>query len=347
MPDPAPTTLDDDDWESSPYVIAGFGPPPEGYVGVPTYALRVLMRQRELKAKVREINELLAKAEAERDGAVAQLGQSALDYGLLPDMAEAIERKVSEAERSISAARGRTSQEAEHHKKELARLDGELAAARTAIAPLLDREKAKTEEVEETEENLRHLQGMIQRLQIEQRNLEQAKGADAAGAAGTDRLIEIQSELGKLQISAQQEGAKLAQLQREATAIAAELAPLQRKLTALDDARKQEIQSHEEKLGQHSEESKRAFAWRRSQLAIAGRKVLEFPDRPKLVDADRLYARISSSQEKVEKIGQDLELHLKALDSFDRKAFERARVLGIVAAGVSAVLLLVVLLVSC
>lgn len=327
--------------------VSGFGPPPSSYLGAPAYALRVLARQRELKAKIREINELLAKAEAEQDGAVAQLGQAAIDFGLLPDMAEEIERKVSEAERSISTARGRSSQQAEHHKKELARLEGELATLRDAAAPLLEREKAQVEAVGETEENIRRLHAMIQRLQIEQRNLEPARSAGAAGAAGRQRLVELQAELGKLQVTAQQEAAKLAQLKREGEAIANELFPLRRKLASLEDERKREIQSHEEKAGEASEASKRAFAWRRSQLAVAGRKVLQFAERPRLVDAERLYGRIAQSQEKVAKIQQELELHLQALDSFDRTAFERARLVGIVGAGVAFVALVAVLAITC
>ena len=180
------------------------------------------------------------------------------------------------------------------------------------------------------------MKGALNRLQIELRNISQGPSIDRA------KTSELQGKTREHQANIQKLEAKLAQLNSEASDDATN--QLRKKLAALEKKKNRLDEEYQERLGKLSETAKLAFAWRRSRLAVAGRKVYELEQRPKLLDGDRLFARIDQSREKVAKVQAELELHLKALDAFDADAFEKTRYLAYGMGGVVALILLILLL---
>jgi len=324
--------------------LAGFGPAPENILGAPGYAMRVMSRQKELKETIADINDRMSKAEAERDGAEATLGQAAMDFGLVPDAAREIEAKVAEAEKSISAARGRTDHETEQHKEELARLDGELKQVRDMLEPLVQRERIIADEVSAAETHHRRAAAVVQRSQIQIRNLESGKGSVMPGDDPAGQLAQLKSQLAPQQAQANEAAQKLAAVQKEETGLKSQMSPLRKKQQKLEEERQASIDAYEEAMGERSAEAKRANAWRRSRLAVAGRQVYDQKPRPRLTDGDRLFARIDASRQKVKNIQAELDLHLRALDAFDAEAVGQAKLVLYGAIGV--VLLILVILIA-
>ncbi len=329
--------------------VAGFGPAPRSFLGAPGYALAVRKRQAVLTAKVAGLNELLRKAEAERDGAEAQLGQAAVDYGLVTgDEAEALKSKVAEAERSISGAKERKTQADEQYERDMQRLGAAIAQVAAELEPSEGRRAGLEAEVKEAEAAQGRIEARLKRLEIELRSIEQAEakgGMDGQTALARKAAAEGQ-KIG-LEAEARAAAATLGRARAEANQLKVQLAPLTRKLAALEKEREDLTREHEERVGAHSEHQKRASNWRRSRLAIIGRQVHAMSPRPKLLDAERLFGRIEQSRDRVVKAQRDVELHLAAMDAFDHEATDRAKYVLMGAGGVLAVLLLALLLYSC
>lgn len=343
-PSPAPSGPSNQDDKASE--IGGYGPAPDSALGAPAYALRVLKRQKELKELITELNDRLAKAEAERDGAEATLGQSALDYSLLPNLDEELKAKVTEAEKAITAAKRRSTKETERYQRSIERVDTELSSVRAELDPLVDREEALGDEIAEAETRHRRETAALQRAQIELRNLEQGK-VQGDKAQQQARLQQLQGEIQTLEAQAAEAQRALQRTKQSAAQLEAQSAPLRKKLQTLEDQRQAANDEYEDALGLRSEEAKRAMAWRRSHLAVAGREVYDKETRPKLLDGARLFGRIEQSRAKVDALQSELELHLRALDAYDEDAYKMARYLALGAGGLLALVLLIVLLYGC
>ena len=328
--------------------LAGYGPAPEGYLGAPAYALRVRQRQKELTARIAEVNERLKKAEAERDGAEAQIGQAAVDFGLVKEGAEELESKVAEAERSISAAKGRKTHEEETYDREMARINGEIEELAQQIAPRLDRQQTIDEEVRTAEAARQRAEARVKRVDIELRNIE---GALAKGtidpATAEARTIEAQSQRVALEREVHARAAEHARTQAEQGRMRSELSPSQRKMQALEKERGRLTAEHEERVGAYSAHARLASNWRRSRLAVIGRRLYEMDPRPRLLDGERLFGRIDQSRQKVATVQAELEQYLRAMDAYDEEALTKAKHLLMAASGVVGILLFAALLYSC
>jgi uncharacterized phage infection (PIP) family protein YhgE len=319
--------------------IAGFGPAPSSALGAPSYALRVLKRQKELKAEITEINQRLATAEAERDGAEATLGQAALDYALVSDVGN-IQAQVAEAEKAISAAKSRSAKEDEYFQHDLDRIDAEIARICEELDPLLARLQTVKDDLSTAQTHHRRVTAAVQRVQIEQRNIEQGK-VQGDPHQLQDRHQQLRQELDRLRIQASESQRTLQQTTRAVERLDAESSARRAQLDSLEAQRQDVVDEYEDTVEHHSEEATQAMSWRRSQLATIGRTVYDDPPRPKLVDGERIFGRIEQSRAKVETIQAELDLRLKALDAYDAARFHQARYFAI---GAGALLLLVVIL---
>ena len=73
--------------------------------------------------KIAEINTRMKGAEGEKDGAEAQLGQAAVDFGIITGReADELKKGVAEAERSIDGAKVRKTQADDVFEKDVEQL---------------------------------------------------------------------------------------------------------------------------------------------------------------------------------------------------------------------------------
>jgi len=326
---------------TDPRRLAGYGPPPASTLGAPAYALRVRRRQKELKVAIAEIEGRLRKAEAERDGAEAQLGQAAVDYGLVSeasDDADKLTSRVAEAERSIAQAKGRQSQQKEYFEAEKQRKQAEIQALEERLAPVRQKIGEFEERLKAAAEEKRRAEATTKRLEIEARN------AAATSDLARQRSIEEQRVASAGAVAAKEQEAE--QLKYGMDVLAQKTREDELKLNALKTELGQFSAFAAERVGDTGEREKLAAVWRRSRLAVIGRRVYDMEQRPQLLDGDRLLGRIDQSRKKVTEVQQELGPYLEALDAYDRDSVRKALYLAI-GCGVLFLVLLGVLFATC
>lgn len=328
--------------------VAGFGPPPRGLLGSIPYALRVRRRQKELRASLADINARLAKAETRRNRAESQIGQVAVDQGLVTaDGARDLTTKVQEAERSLAAARSRTTKDADKYAADTKRLEAEESTVKDVLARMIEHERGILDETAVAQTDHQRSEAKLHRAQIEMRNLDEivAHGDRTAEAEG--RRPEILVQLAQAEKQARDHGAVVARLGDELAALRQNIEAVKVRLDEIDQERQKIDGEYEERLGLHSETTRRASTWRRSRLAAIGREVHDRKPPPTLPGGARLFADVEYARNEMAEVEREAELNIRALDAFDRGAVARAKVAMLVAGGILLVGALVAVAASC
>lgn len=326
-------------------LLADYGPPPQNAVLAPLYAFRVFSRRKPLKAALAEQHTALTAAELERDTLLMRL---AAELRPALEANESFKRAldpVREIERLAGERGAALSQADSGYREQMAKFDGELNQLREAEARAkthsLEREASKTA----AESELRRVEAKHQRVQIEMRGVMDL-ARQALGPAGGDmspehtaKLAELQGRAAALEPDLNQAKAKhasavsaLREAEAEAQRVLSQIHKLDRQKAGAGAALGKQL--HERAAGVNEAEKQL-----RDALAEVARAVLGA--RGALPVADTTLAALREHDKQVEARATRLEMHVRALDSYDR---DRARQGVVVVLSVLGVVLLSILL---
>jgi hypothetical protein len=315
-------------------LAADYGPPPSAGLLSPLYAVRVVRRRGELESTIKRLAVVLAAAETKRDALLAATALELRGKALMVEGGDDLYAPVVEIERlaldrrsSLAGANAdydRRAQEIEHGaealRREAARLDGAVELAARELSKqreLLERATAKKK-----------------RLYIEVRAIMDAaeKSGGAFSSAQSTRIAELEAavaahnpELERAQRATEEAEAAHATAEAEGRQVARRLAEASRVRRSLDDEFRKQIGVRSE--GVEESERERAQA-----LADVMRRILA--GRGRMVDVPKdVLAGIAEADRAVHSGALELEKLVRALDSYDRGAYRRGRVvIGIVLA---------------
>jgi len=327
--------------EIDPYevkVLADYGPEPAGIVQVVPYAIRVTLRQRELRRALASVRTALAQAESRRDERLVELGallrpivEGSPEYSSFAAPLASAEKTKQAREAAMDQASSAFRERAQAVDAEIAALDPPLAAARAEAD-----EKAKASEKAESL-RAKH-EARRKRVDIDVRSAQ-------AKLARPETLPEERSKAQALVAAAQAERETRATEERIAAQAAEEAeatAALARRGVAEVEAK---IAAARARRGDLEKEFARQGAVRSEGIEAASREVkialLEIGKRtanagPNVEGADMRRKSVAEAEAAVKRVQLDLEKHLRALDAADAPSVRK----GLIILGVTVALLL-------
>jgi hypothetical protein len=323
-------------------LTAEYGPAPESAFATPLYAVRTLLRQRALAARVRELGAALATAESARDGLLVALVEmldpvlrASTDGRRLLDPVIRIEALADERRAALIGVNAEYETKLAGLDAEQAALDADGAAAAKAVeqaaAVLEERRLARD-----------RLEARKKRLYIEVRGVLDA--VEKAGGHPTPEQAAI-IEAREADVAAQKPELERATQAFEGAAAgraAAEAASREIARRRTDLARRQASLDAEfqKRSGAHVHGVDEAESHRTQAAVDAARAVLAA--RGRVVDVPRAQREeLSQADDRVAAAARELERHVRAVDSYDRSALTTG--LAIVAGAVASVLLILLL----
>lgn len=326
--------------------VAGYGPAPTSPLQAPVYALRVLMRRRELRRRLGSLD--LASRDAERavTGVLAAIGRALVPtlsgnerYASLLEPAAALERAAAE----VTAAVGTVERDAAASAEEFRRARAELAARIEAASA---RQTEAEELLADAELDLKRTEAKQKRILIEARNLRQ--GAEhAAGGAGkpiapahASQIAELEAKAGADAPLAAAQRTRVEAARRALHASRQEIAQLNAEQKRLDaDERGVQGQKGAALEAEIARQREAADALEAAQAELT-RAVLAARD--VTLDPAEL-AKIQAAESRLQAARVEQDCHVRALDAHDPDSVRRGLViLGVVAGAL--LLLLVILL---
>lgn len=320
---PVPGSVDIDPSLVQP--LCSWGSGPSNWWQTPPYALLVFQGRRELMIEIRQLAAQLDQAETRRDDCLAALGEQLKDS--LEN--EANFNAAIQAVNTIQVVHG---QLAGQQQKAESTLSAETRALDEA---LLNEQKRLTEyqarrqraqcHCDDAEVNLKREEARLQRLGIEQRNIEQAENQDPQALA---RLQELQHQaealipqIDKANNAEQASRTSLKEAGAEVDQVHFHLQELQRRKDLLGQSLT--VRVREASLATHG-----AVQQRRAALADLGRAVLSANGRVAIDDAtlDELLRHDDS----VAALWLRHQVYLLAFDSYDRDATKRGIIIVVV-----------------
>lgn len=325
--------------------IARFGPPPAAWWGAPGYAVRVLLRRREIQAGLAPLRKQLEDAEAAEGEAFVQMvdrARRAAGPGhAFAEMTAALARfdqMAAESDDALAAANQTLHQQIEAIDRELQLLEDEVKR--------LDRDiEAAQEDVARADEQRVRSEAKVKRAEIELRAAHEA-ARNAAGPQAKFAPPEHAKRIRDLTAEKQARDAEHAPVRdawESANRVVRELSDAQRairrKMSPLLEQRRSAKQSGMAQVALRAEGSEAALRERRRAYREIGALMLE--SRAHEIDeADR--AAVARSGQLVQGQTRTLELHLRALSAADPDALRKGQML--LGAAVVALVALVILL---
>jgi hypothetical protein len=322
--------------------IAGYGPAPAAVWESPLYAWRVFTRKRALRTLLSELEGQVRAAESALDERLADITRS-MRHELEADNRFAqsfagvrqLEGMAGSAGSELSEANTAYKQQAQKLVSDLGEVDKQLADRRAA-------EKTAEAAVAAAHEAWARVDARQKRAQIELRAAIQVSGAQPGVPVAIEhaqKIEGIQRDIAAAQPELDEKQRALAGAKGSLTAVAEEIQLLERQHRQIQDRRRQ-IQAHFEK--QIDQRSKQLSSVERDvsrALAEVARAALAAK-----VEVDPNSAQvIAGAEEDLGRLREKQDLHVAALDAFDRNAVQRGYLIVGVAVGV--VLLLIVLVI--
>lgn len=328
--------------------LAAYGAAPASLHLSPLYTWRVLSAQRALRARLVTLDRELADAEARRDDELGRLVHELRPLlsadtrfaGLLQPLGE-LDQEVASGDRALASAQAERTAELDRIAVRRQNVQRDLAVRR-------DEEQRASAAHAERQHQLARVEAQHKRVLIEIRSIEElAQRSVAPGSPMPPELaVRHTAERGKLaaiepELAARREAERAAGA--ALTLARQKLDELERELAAVDAAGRAVDERHRAVLATLGQSARHAADRRRLATADVGRAVLA--TRGGVPVSDELLDRVVSADAEVERLAKESEKHLRALDAFDRAAFDRGRnlALGLAAAFVLLVLLALLL----
>lgn len=322
--------------------FADYGPIPQQPWQSPPYAVRVLLRQRQIRRSLARLKVELRQLEGGRDDALVALFErtrpalEAHEDGarLLAPIGE-IEARARARGEALESTSAECAAKVAEVDREIGALDGTRfveATKRAELAAVAEREAAELSRAEAKQK----------RVEIEIRATQQA----ARAAAGPDATVAPPPFAAKLSALAEERDARAAEVARARGQLDAANGPLaeqqrvvagyERRITDLRKGRKALEESYRRQMSVRSEGLSEVEKERRAAMVEVARRLLSYSRIP--VD-EGARAAVGSADEAIGRGEAQLEKHLRALDAYDKRRLKE----GLAIAGAGLALLLVVL----
>ncbi len=303
-------------------LLAGYGEPPTNPLLTPAYAYRVFLRQRELKAQLLPLDRELSNAERERENALVELARVARPEAerveqlkrLLAPLLE-LERVAASRTQALSAASSELSQQTGTLDVELESLTNQLELATAGERDAQRAYDAEHEIFRRAEAKLKRVHIEIRAVtQIAEQKLGPSGGQvpepEASQLAGLrERATATEPEVQAARASLETARNALDRATQQVQALRQSERLAGRKKQALVSHYQHELDLRGRSLNDNAEQERRALAeLGRAVLALRG----GVPVPPELV------AQVRRASEHADALTLRAELHLRALDSYDR-----------------------------
>lgn len=318
--------------------LADFGEAPHGILQTVPYAVRVTLRQRELRRALAGVRSALTEGEKRRDDRLVELGQVMRpEIEGNPDFAAAAapladaEKTKRAREEGLQSASGEFRQRVGALDQEIALEDQPLSRGRAEAA---EREKAW----ESAEELRKRHEARRKRVEIEVRNaqakLERAETPPGEKQQATALIQAAQGERGtraaeeKLATDqARDAEAKLALARRAVAEVEAKIADLRKRRRAVEDEFARQGAVRMEGIDAASREVRGALLEIGRRLAKGGLDPAGYRGAATHESAERIRKLIAEADAQVSRLQYDLEKHLRALDAADDGALRKGRII--------------------
>ncbi len=318
--------------------LADYGEAPHGILQSVPYAVRVTLRQRELRRALAGVRAALNEGEKRRDDRLVELGQVMRpEIEGNPDFAAAAaplanaEKTKRAREEGLQSASGEFRQRVGAIDQEIAGQDAPLSRGRAEAA---EREKAW----EAAEELRKRHEARRKRVEIEVRNA-QAKLERAETPPGEKQQATalIQAAQGERATRAAEEKlatdqardaeAKLALARRAVAEVEAKIAELRKRRRAVEDEFARQGAVRMEGIDAASREVRGALLEIGRRLAKGGLDPAGYREASTHESAERIRKLIAEAEAQVSRLQYDLEKHLRALDAADDGALKKGRII--------------------
>jgi hypothetical protein len=327
--------------------LAGYGTAPQAFYLAPLYSVRVLKRHRELRTALAKLNQEFEAAELRRDEALANVGQACRGEYEGDSRFESAFVGVRQLE-EMAGARGQALQQLSSQAQATsAQLDEQISGFQQQIAALRANETAALDEVSRRQEAATRVVAKQKRLLIEARSATQV-AQQAAGGPGApipaehaDRIQNLQAQAAALQPEATQLQQELAAAQQALAGIRGQINGLAQQAKALDRQKKGAEQQFQGQISAQQADFGSVQRDLTRALAAVGQLFLAETDTVS-VDAS-LRQAVTSCEAELNRVNEQRELTLRALDLHDTAIYKRGFVVA-ASAVVALIVLLVVLL---
>ncbi len=321
-----------------------YGPAPSSMLAAPAYAIRVLLKKRELRRRLPVLDTKLKDGESRRDAFLADLARTrraAVEgderYAAQMSRVREAEGQLQHGNQALTLAQNQMTQAKEQFRQQTQGLEEALASATSTLEIFGDTQGA-------AESDLKRAEAKQKRLMIEARNAVQAATGGQPGVAIPPdvqaRISQLQGQAATLEpeVAAARQVASAAVQQTQAAKQAQQQASL-----AMQGAEKQvaaQRQQLESQLASQQAAAGDAGSRVRGALADLARALLAARDLP--LD-DNLSSQVQAAESYVDRCRSEHQYVLHAIDAADAEAVKRGLLL-MVAAALGVVLLLILLL---
>jgi len=325
-------------------VLAEFGRAPAQFWNCPAYAVRVLLRTRDLRRMLASAQRRAGDAERLRDDSLAAIAEKVRPSieedrelaGYLAPLAR-IEETARERERALSA------RSAEYSAK-VAVVDRQLADEEARASEISRRRDLAAAEHDARTQVLSRAQAQLKRAEIELRNAQQVARA-AAGQPGQQASPEQSAAqttalkgVEQRRLELQSPTAAAAESATALRGVEAELAEAERRIDALRTERRTCEATFAREAGLRSEGVEQALTEKRAALIALGARLFDTNSQAILPEDATTFSRLRTE---VSQLHLEVERCLRAIDSADKAAVKKGW--AIIAAATVLLITLVVL----
>lgn len=333
-PKPTPTSEHPSMLTIEPYEIetlAGYGPQPQSWVQTFGYALRVKIRQRDLRRALRTLRTTLHTIEQQRDQHLAELGhRMRYVFEKIPELSLTIS-KLASAEQGKQKREASLAYTSVEFRTKTTKIDHEIASLEESL-PVLKQRIDSQEALYQKAESLR--------IEHEERRKQTEIEVQHAHAvlARIDSSADIRQRAQQLIASVHNEKSTRAVEEQLATEHAQKLevelafarrayAEVQEKMTKLRQQRK-ELELEFTRQGSQKLEQVDA-ASHEVQQALCEIGIYALDHRPQQIDEveESFYKKIEQNLQSIHSLQYQLECHLRALESANARAVKTGTVL--------------------
>ncbi|HEX3775609.1 MAG TPA: hypothetical protein VHV51_14150 [Polyangiaceae bacterium] len=318
-------------------LLAGYGAAPTSPHLTPLYAYRVFVRQRELKHALVALDAEYTRAEVERQAALAELGRA-----LAPELEprEQFRRLLSpllELERTADQRGKALSSVSLELNEQASAIDSELEQIAARLTNELGQERDAQHKYDQRLEAMQRAEAKLKRVQIEVRSLvqlaEQKLGPQGEHIPEPEalRLAELRARTASLEPDAAQAKAELERAKSALNEASARVAAARRNERLAERKRLALVQHYQAELDARGRSLDETAEQKRSAFAELGRAVLAAPGDVSVPET--VLAQLRAASERADALLIRCELHLRALDAYDRsRAAQGVKLAGTLAA---------------
>ncbi|HEY4107101.1 MAG TPA: hypothetical protein VGM44_24545 [Polyangiaceae bacterium] len=303
-------------------LLAGYGAAPTSPQLTPIYAYRVFARQRELRRALIALDAEYTRAELERETTLAELGRA-----LLPELEQREQFRrllapLKELERTANQRGKALSSVSSELNEQAGAIDAELAQIAARITSELTQEREAQRGHEQRLEAAHRAEAKLKRVQIEIRSVTQLAERKLGSPGGTvpepeaSQLAELRSRARSLEPDVAQAKAKLEHAKSTVGEASARVAAARQDERLVERKRLALVRHYQGELDTRGRSLDETAEQNRGALSGLGRALLAaHGDVPM---PDELLAHVRDASERADSLLLRCEMHLRALDHYDR-----------------------------